>query len=331
MHEAVIQLVSSNYNIGDICTVSRVASGIGSISYYIRSSTGEFILKDHELNGMNHPENEARILDTLRDANIPVSEICPTKQGSYVLEDDSKMYHLQKYVEGTVYSRNAAPQWLLDNSAKMLGQIHAAMKMLVPLPTGMSQGFFDYMTPERAASGYEGTLELALSKGDNEVVEAIQAKLRMLKAFTGFSFHVSKMTCINTHGDYKIQQIICGENKINAVIDFTSACVHPICWEVIRAYLSADPACADGKLNIDHFKRFISSFLENGNLNAYDLKIMPYVYYYQNLVSDYFKQYYTSDHQNKESLLEDALLSMKQCLWFEENISKLEDQLIAGF
>ncbi|WP_438433693.1 phosphotransferase [Gorillibacterium sp. sgz500922] len=331
MEEAVVSIVSLNYDIGDIRAVSRISSGIGSISYFIRSSTGEFVLKDHELNGMNHPENEAMILDALREAGIPVSKIRPTKQGSPVLKLGSKVYHLQEYVQGTLYGRNAAPPWLLDSSAGMLGQIHAAMSTLDPLPTGMSQGFFDYMTPERAASGYEETLELALRKGDKEIAEAIRAKQTMLKAFSGFSFDVGQMTCINTHGDYKLQQIICGKDRIHAVIDFTAACVHPICWEVIRAYLSADPACSDGELNIGHFKRFVSRFLEYGYLNAYDLKIMPYMYYYQNLVSDYYKQYYTTDHLNKESLLEDALLSVKQCFWFKENITKLEDQLIAGF
>jgi hypothetical protein len=58
---------------------------------------------------------------------------------------------------------------------------------------------------------------------------------------------------------------------------------------------------------------------------------MPYVYYYQSLVSDYFNQYYNSQNGNKNVLLDDALLSVKQCEWFEENITKLEDELAASF
>lgn len=35
--------------------------------------------------------------------------------------------------------------------------------------------------------------------------------------------------------------------------------------------------------------------------------MMPYVYYYQNLVSDYFGQYYALGSRNKHILLDEAL------------------------
>jgi hypothetical protein len=163
------------------------------------------------------------------------------------------------------------------------------------------------------------------------MVDAIKYKMRLIDSISDMKFDISKMTCKNTHGDYKIQQIICGKDKINAVIDFTSACVHPISWEIIRSYISADNKCIAGNVDTENLKEFISSFLEYGSLNSYDLKTMPYIYYYQNLVSDYFGQYYKSECTNKNLILDDAFFSLNQCKWFEHNISKLENELTAGF
>lgn len=326
----IAQLVMVNYDVGHIERLIRLSSGLGSNSYFVSAEKGEFILKDIEQNGMNHPENEALILNVLHNAAIPVSTICPTRAGDSVLRLESKVYHLQKYIAGETYNRNAAPEWLLYESAQMLGKIQSALEELPPLPIGIGQSFFDKMTPERARANYESTLKLACEKGDSEIVNAINYKIKTLGMFDGYKFDVSRMTCKNTHGDYKIHQIICGPGNIRAVIDFTSACVHPACWEVIRSYSLTDSHCMNGQIEVDNFKRYISSFLKHGTLSAYDLKIMPYVYYYQSLVSNHFQQYYHSSNANKDTVLDDAFFVTKQCMWFEQNITRLEDGITSG-
>ena len=130
---------------------------------------------------------------------------------------------------------------------------------------------------------------------------------------------------------YNINQIICGEHSINAVIDFTSPCVHPICWEVIRSYSIADRECADGNINIENLKRYVSKFLEYGKLNNYDLKVMPYLYFYQLLFPNYYNQYYLSNQSNKQLFLDNAHFCTKLCKWFEFNINNLSDELARGF
>ena len=328
---SIIRLIEVNYDVGNVKSIFQISSGFGSQAYYILSDIGEYILKDIEQNSMNHPENEALILTELKNNDIPVSEIYPSKSGDYVLKSENKLYHLQKYIEGKAYNRNTAPQWLLYESARMLGKIQMVMDKLPSLPTGISQGFFDYMTPERAKSDYLSTLSIATEKNDIKIIDAINSKIKILDSFEGFRFDVCRMTCKNTHGDYKIQQIICGKDRINAFIDFTSACIHPVCWEIVRSYSLADKECIDGNINIDNFKKYVTCFLEFGSLNPYDLKIMPYIYYYQSLVSDYFRQYYSLECRNKQNLLDEALFSVKLCRWFECNITKLEDALVSGF
>ncbi|MNT85316.1 hypothetical protein D3C72_2254720 [compost metagenome] len=58
---------------------------------------------------------------------------------------------------------------------------------------------------------------------------------------------------------------------------------------------------------------------------------MPQLYYFQILTSDYFGQYYRTDSPNKHELLEDAFLAVNQCMWFEQNMTELEDALTEGW
>ena len=142
---------------------------------------------------------------------------------------------------------------------------------------------------------------------------------------------MDKFTYKNTHGDYFISQILCGEKAINAIIDFTSACVHPACWELIRSYSYADPKCIDGDIDYDNLKKYIRNYLKHNKLNNYDIKMMPYLYYYQLAVSDYFSQYYESDNSNKRVLCHYAHFSTLLCRWFERNIEELSNKLVEDF
>ena len=74
---------------------------------------------------------------------------------------------------------------------------------------------------------------------------------------TNWKFDLGKLTCCNTHGDYNINQIICGENKVNAVIDWTSACRHPVIWEITRSFYYADPGCVNEGLNEVKFRDYV--------------------------------------------------------------------------
>lgn len=172
------------------------------------------------------------------------------------------------------------------------------------------------------------TLKIAEAKNDENIIKDIEYRISLLKSINKVDIEMNKLTCKNTHGDYSINQTICGQNSINGIIDFTSACIHPICWEVIRSYSIADSECADGNINVENLKRYIEKFLEYGKLNNYDLKLMPYLYFYQLLFPDYYRQYYLSDNPNRQLLIDNANFSTKLCKWFELNIDNLSDELI---
>lgn len=327
----ISKLVEDNYEIGSIFNIIQMKNGVASSCYHVLTNKGEFVLKNIEKNFMNYSYNEFNIHGILESENIPVSKFYPTRNGELILNHNDKTYHLQSFIKGEVYKPNTSPQWLLDESAIMLGKIQKAMEIIPKLPTGIGEEYFNNMSSEKSELSYLETLKIAEEKNDTTIVVDIQYRISLIKIIKKIDIEMNKLTCKNTHGDYSINQIICGKNNINAIIDFTSACVHPICWEVVRSYSLADSECVDGNINIEILKKYIGNFLQYGELNSYDLKAMPYLYFYQLLFPNYYSQYYLSNHPNKQLLLDNAHFSTKLCKWFEFNVEELSNELIKGF
>ena len=327
----ISKLVEDYYEVGSIFNIIKMKSGVSSSCYHLLTNKGEFILKSIEKNFMNYPYNEFNVHGILESENIPVSKFYPTINGEFVLNHEDNTYHLQSFIKGEIYRPNTSPQWLLDESPIMLGRIQKAMDKIPKLPNGIGEEFFKNLTPQTARLSYLETLKLSEARNDINVINDINYRISILDVIKKVSFEVSKLTCKNTHGDYFISQLICGRNSISAVIDFTSACVHPICWEVIRSYSFADVKCAEGNIDIKNLKKYVDNFLKYGELSDYDLKIMPYLYFYQLVVSNYFNQYYLSNNLNKLLLLEYAHFSTNLCRWFEFNVDKLSNELSKGF
>jgi Ser/Thr protein kinase RdoA (MazF antagonist) len=326
----IAALVEEKYNIGKANSIFCLSGGYGSQTYYVQSDKGAYILRHVGQNERNPEEYEA-LVSELKNGNVPVPEVIFTKDGSYCVTSENNAYQLRTFAEGKTYSRNSAPPWLLVDSACMLGRIQRCMEKLPPLPEGINKAYFQYFTPERAEQNHLHSLKIANEMHDTEIADAINNKIMMIHSLKKIDFDFDKLTCKNTHGDYKLQNIVCLKDKINSVIDFMSPCIHPVCWEVMRSYALADPECADGCINIENFKKYIACFLEYGTLNDDDLKLMPSVFFYQNVVADYFGQYYAMENKNRLNLLNDTFFSLKLCKWLEQNMTKLEDALIRGF
>lgn len=273
--------------------------------------------------------NEPEIAIFLKKNGVPVAEYVLTKDNQYLWKYDSNVYHMQRFVEGEIIPFNKAPDWFMIESAQLLGKIHAVLSGFKQLPTGMGDSFIDFMQSGYARVSYEKTIEKAKDIHDINIVTDVEYRLSQVDKLQEIEFDLSKFTCSNTHGDYKISQIICQSNHIKAVIDWTGACVHPICWEIIRSFTYADSNCETGEIDIDRFIGYIMEYLLYFSLNAYDLKMMPYYFYYQLLSCDYYGQYYASDNINRGDFLFQAQFATKLIRWFESNVEDLSKRLFA--
>lgn len=317
------ELLARNYSL-EVTNIEKSALGAGSDTYFVNCKSGKYVVKFPSASEINNPEAEPKLCSFLLENGISVCRFITNNQREFVTEDDNgRLFHVQQFVDGTLYDWNAAPDWLLKESAETLAKIHGTLKDYNGLPTGIGTDFFKYMTPENALRSYERTLETARKNGDTNIEQDLMFRIELIKRFPKYSFDLDKLTCCATHGDYFISQLICGENKINAVIDWTTACVHPVVWEIMRSYVYAAPECANGKIGINSLADYFKNYLYFARLNEYDLQNAAKLFYYQIAVCDYYNQYYTSSAANREIYLRQAVFSTRLMKWFDKNIGEV--------
>jgi Ser/Thr protein kinase RdoA (MazF antagonist) len=321
-------IIYDNYDIGTIKQIKPILEGASSECFHITTENDEYLFKDIEMIFMNHPDKEPLINELLLQKAIPVSKFYRTKDNKYLLEALGHTFHLQSFIQGKILQANTAPEWFMEQSAIMLGKIHKTLETFPLLSPGIGEDFFKFITPEEAKVSYEKSLAMAIKYNEKQNIIDLEYRIKLLDKIKDIHLEMDKFTYKNTHGDYFISQILCGEHSINAVIDFTSACVHPACWELIRSYSYADPKCAYGHIDYNSLEKYILNYMKYGELNSYDIKMMPYLYYYQLSVCNYFSQYYESNNSNRNVLCEYAHWSTLLCRWFEENIEELSNKLV---
>lgn len=328
MFDNIKQILSEQYSL-EVIGVEKTTVGAGSDTWFVTCRDGKYVMKYPAESEINHPNQEPQLCEYLLKQGIPVCQFLKNKQREYLSADSQeKVFHVQKFIAGQTYEWNTAPRWLLMETAGLLGKIHNALKDYQGLPVGIGEQFFDYMTPQNALCSYRKSLVRAREWQDKEAIVDLQYRIALMQRFPTYHFDLQQLTCQSTHGDYFISQLLCGEDKINAVIDWTTACVHPIVWEIVRAYVYAAPSCKDGQLDMDEFVEYVKEYCRYATLTKYDLANMVYLFYYQIAVCDYYGQYYGAGTDNRYIYLQQAFLSTKLLRWLEENVDVLTAKLL---
>lgn len=305
------EILKNEYGL-DVQELKRMTTGVGGDTYQVQTAQGKFIYKIADSNEMNRPEAEPEICEYLLAHGIEVSCFLRNRYGQFVTSyDENRVSHLQSYVEGKVFFTNEAPEWFMRETPVLLGRIHQTLREYPQLPMGIGKEFFQYMTPENARQSYRRSYEKAKQLGETDVLEDLECRMRVTEKMTNWTFETEKLTYCNTHGDYTVNQIICGENKINAVIDWTCACRHPVIWELTRSFFLSEPECAQGGLPEAKFREYVEGYLSVASLTPYDKEHLLNLYLYQLGVCDYYAQYLDAEACKKDEYLQQARFATK--------------------
>ena len=303
-------------------------NGAGSLTYFVNVNNQKYVVKYASDNEMNHPELEPKLCEYLRKHGIPASEFIPNLQGGFIsIDANGRRFHIQKFIDGVTYSYNSAPDFLFEKAPDLLAEIHVCLKDFTDLPEGIGADFFKYRKPANMIKSFNNSLQTSIKNGDNENAEDIRDILKILNKFPEYIFDVSKFTFGNSHGDYMISQLICSNNSIKGIIDWTTACKHPLIWEVVRSYIFMAPECKKGNLDIEKFESYLRKYLQKGRLNTYDIENAGRMFFYFLAVCDFYGQYYQSLARNRSIYLEQAKLSKNMLKWFDEHIDELNIRL----
>ena len=290
----------------------KSAVGAGSDTWFLDCAEGPFVLKYPAASAINHPQLEPALCAFLRKRGIPACDFLPSRSGAYLSRDtDGRVFSLQRRLPGVTPAWHTASKTLLLESAEMLGRIHRTLRDYPPLPEGIGAGFFRYMTPEHALASYQRSLGMALDRGDGEIAAELRWRMALMEQLPTPDFDLTRLTRCNTHGDYFISQFLCENGHLSAVIDWTTACVHPAIWEIMRSFVYAAPECRAGTVDRALLAEYVRAYCQASALNADDLQNLERLYWYQIAVCDYYGQYYASDADNRVIYLQQAQLATR--------------------
>lgn len=290
----------------------RSSTGAGSDTWFLHCAEGKYVLKFPATSAINHPEAEPKLCAFLRKQGIPACDFLKNGAGDYFSRDaNGRIFTVQKRFSGRTPEWNSASETLLLESAELLGRIHRVLQAYPALPEGIGSGFFVHMTPQRALTSYRHSLATAVRSGDDAIAADLEWRIECMARFPAWQFDLRRLTLRNTHGDYFISQFLCENGHLTAVIDWTTACVHPAIWEVMRSFVYGAACCASGEIDAALLERYIAAYCRYGALNDYDRENLCRLYFYQIAVCDYYGQYYASDAANREIYLKQAQLATK--------------------
>lgn len=285
----------------------RSAAGAGSDTWFLRCTEGAYVLKYPSASAINHPEAEPALCAFLRAHGIPACAFLKNRAGSCISQDaEGRCFTVQRRFPGVTPDWNSASETLLLESAALLGRIHRVLQAYPALPVGIGVDFFAHMTLQRARESYRRSLEIAVRRGDDAIAAELAWRIGLTERFPAWTFDLEKLTCRNTHGDYFISQFLCENGHLTAVIDWTTACVHPVIWELMRSFVYGAPCCADGTIDRGLLERYLDAYSRDGTLRAYDRDNLERLYLYQIAVCDYYGQYYASTAANRTIFLRQA-------------------------
>ena len=278
------KLIADNYNM-EIRNMTLIDHHFGTKIYLLVTDKGKYIVKTLPLHAEGM-ENEGYITEYLHKSGISVARLLKTICGTYHVRTDDMQFHVQEYIEGETLQVNTAPEWFMEKCVCTLGKIHHILKGYGELNTNFNGDFFSKPFANAAKDHYLEQLREARERKDTASIPALQERVKHLERIAEFDIDAKKLTYSNSHGDFWIAQIIVRGEELT-VIDWTSACRLPVCLEIIMSYATADPACKEGAIDAGRLNRYISHYLQHFTLTGYDIKMMPYVYYHQQILCHY--------------------------------------------
>lgn len=326
-NEKIIEIVKNIYNI-DVYQVEKLNRGSANL-YSLNEN--KYIFKEFQTKYTKEEiDKEIIIINHLKADDIPVPEYVKTISGEYSFAYENRIVIMQKFIDGYTMESNTGNYDQILESAEYLGKIIKSLETLkIELPSNDVSSWYSKETINESIEKQQKLLQKISADTYPQIYRDLTDKIFMLEYVRdNLDFRdMDKLTVMNTHGDYSVLQFMYKDGKINAIIDFVSACKMPIVWEVIRSYSYIDPKAKKGKIDIDNLVQYVKRFTNYVELNKYDFKFMSYLYLVQLLGSTFGYKQYIADN-SKTSLLNFAFFRTRLCKYLFENAEKITKVLM---
>lgn len=328
--DTIKRILKDNYNI-ETSEVTKIDRGTANI-FEVQSKEKKYILKEFsEGRSEESVIKETNIINFLKDRNIKVPVYIKSTQGNFYIKLENRIIIVQEYVDGYTMENNIGDYNKTIESATILGKMTKELKDYTGLEEdGIIEKWF---SKESLENGITKMLDLKSKLNVDNPYKSIfekdlEDKINMSKdLIENFQFDIiEKLTIMNSHGDYSVQQLIYNDKEETTVIDFETAKKLPIIWEVMRSYSYIDKEAQNGNLNLNTLVDYVKEFSKYVKLNEYDLKYAAKIYLIQIVSSPFgYKQY--NDNYEKTGLLEFALFRTNLCRYLYKNSDEISLRL----
>ena len=281
--------------------------GVGSANCFkVNCEEGTFFLKEFQSEYlMKEIEKEAALVAFLAEKDFPVASFRQTLSGKFGTEYEGHVISVQDFIEGRSYLNDMPVSYLLE-CAEYLGKLHTLMNGY-ELNRFLDENWLAGFSEEKSAYRYDKLLEALEEQKDDPNYEKIRDDLLFRKSLAcrvnDLKSYFDGISYKPTHGDYTACQLICVDDHIKAVIDFSSASTLPAIWEIMRSYVQSF-----GHFDLNEFTQYVKQYLRYSELTRRDLESMPYVYLFQLSQSLYgYEEYLITKSENRNNLLEYAI------------------------
>ena len=327
---SIRKIMKENYKI-EISKIEKINRGTANI-YKIQSKEKKYILKEFSQGRTEESViKETNIINYLKERNIKVPIYIKSIEGKFYTKYNDRIIVVQEYIEGYTMENNTGNYEKTIESATILGKM---TKALINYKGLSEDGIIEkWFSRESLKKGIEQLTDLKSKINDDNPYKSIfekdiDDKINMSKdLIESFNFDIiSKLSIMNSHGDYSVQQLIYNDKVGTTVIDFETAKKLPIIWEVMRSYSYIDEDAKGGNINIETLIDYVKEFSKYITLNKYDLKYATKIYLIQIVSSQFgYKQY--NDNYEKTGLLKFALFRTNLCRCLYNNSNNISSRL----
>ena len=327
---SIRKIMKENYKI-EISKIEKINRGTANI-YKIQSKEKKYILKEFSQGRTEESViKETNIINYLKERNIKVPIYIKSIEGKFYTKYNDRIIVVQEYIEGYTMENNTGNYEKTIESATILGKM---TKALINYKGLSEDGIIEkWFSKESLEKGIEKLTDLKYKINNDNPYKSIfekdiEDKINMSKdLIESFNFDIiSKLSIMNSHGDYSVQQLIYNDKVGTTVIDFETAKKLPIIWEVMRSYSYIDEDAKGGNINIETLIDYVKEFSKYITLNKYDLKYATKIYLIQIVSSQFgYKQY--NDNYEKTGLLKFALFRTNLCRCLYNNSNNISSRL----
>lgn len=329
-HDVIRSIVHNHYGL-EMSACRRLPIGSANC-YRVDTEERSYFLKEFQSTVTSDAViREAALTEYLSKNGFRAALFMKNTNGQPFTVYGGHIISLEDYIEGVTYGYNDFPSKLLPDCARTLGLLHSVMKNY-SLPIDMGNEWLEFFSAEALSSQYCSLAKKAAAMKENEktekIISSLKYKAELALRCEKYKKHFDKITYSPTHGDYQGCQLICDDNKIKAVVDFSSARTLPAVWEIMRSFVQTSDSRRTRRINISELSSYVFEYMKSSELTKDDLMAMPYVYLFQLARSKFgYSQYLLTDSEDRDGLINFALWRTDICRELEEKAEEISSNL----